>query len=54
MTRFEEDFYHTLTITVQELAKQLTVMNKLKALELKRRVDLGITPEMVDDIVEDD
>jgi len=53
MTRFEEDFYHTLAIAAQELTKQLTVMNKLKALELKGRVDLGITPEMVDDIMED-
>lgn len=54
MTCFEEDFYHALTIAAQELTKQLTVMNKLKALELKGRVDLEITPKMVDDIVEDD
>lgn len=53
MTCFEEDFYHALTIAAQELTKQLTVMNKLKALELKSRVGLGITPEMVDSIIED-
>jgi len=53
MNRLEEDFYHALTIAARELAKQMTVMNKLKALELKGRVDLGITPEMIDSIVED-
>ena len=54
MPRIEEDFYHALTIAARELTKQIVIMNKLKALELKGRVDLGITPEMVDDIVEDD
>ena len=54
MPRIEEDFYHALTIAARELTKQIVIMNKLKALELKRRVDIGITPEMVDDIVEDD
>ena len=35
------------------IAKQLKIMNKLKALELKGRVDLrDCSPEMVDDIVE--
>ena len=53
MSRTEEDFYHSLTIAARELTKQLTIMNKLKALELKGRVDLKITPEMVDDIMED-
>ena len=37
---------------VDEIAKQLKIANKLKALELKGRADLSITPEMVDDIVE--
>ena len=53
MSRFEEDFYHALTIAARELTKQIVIMNKLKALELKGRVDSGITPEMVDSIVED-
>ena len=52
MMRIEEDFYHALTIAARELAKQMTIMNKLKALELKGRTDLGITPEIVDSIVE--
>ena len=38
---------------LSEIARQLKTMNKLKALELKGRIDLGITPEMVDDVVED-
>ena len=53
MMRIEEDFYHALTVAAQELTKQIAIMNKLKALELKGRVDLKITPEMVDDIMED-
>lgn len=53
MTRLEEDFYHSLTAAARELTKQLVVMNKLKALELKGRVDLRITPEIIDDIMED-
>lgn len=54
MTRFEEDFYISMTALARELKKQLKIMNKLKALELKGRVDLKISPEMVDDVMEDD
>lgn len=53
MPRIEEDFYHALTIEARDLTKQIVIMNKLKALELKGRVDLEITPEMVDSIIED-
>ena len=36
-----------------DIAKQLKIMNKLKALELKGRQDLrDVSPEAVDDIVE--
>lgn len=53
MSRIEEDFYHALTIGARDLTKQIVIMNKLKALELKGRVDLDITPAIVDDIMED-
>ena len=35
MTRLKEDFCHSLTAAARELTKQLVVMNKLKAIELK-------------------
>lgn len=35
MTRLEEDFCHSLTAAARKPTKQLVVMNKLKAIELK-------------------
>lgn len=52
MPLIESDFYHALTVAAQEITKQITIMNKLKALELKR-CDGFITSKMVDDIMED-
>ena len=52
MTVVEQRFMEMIPHVVDEIAKQLKIANKLKALELKGRADLSITPEMVDDIVE--
>lgn len=52
MSVIEQRFMESIPHLLSEIAKQLKTMNKLKALELKGRVDLSITPEMVDDIVE--
>lgn len=52
MSVLEQRFMELIPHVVDEVAKQLKIMNKLKALELKGRADLSITPEMVDDIVE--
>lgn len=52
MNVLEQRFMEMMPRVVEEVARQLKVMNKLKALELKGRADLSITPEMVDDIVE--
>lgn len=35
MTRFEEDFFHSLPLSACKIAKQLELMNKLKCIELK-------------------
>jgi hypothetical protein len=54
MTVSEQRFMELLPHRLGEIAKQLRIMNKLKALELKGRLDLrDVSPEMVDDIVED-
>ena len=52
MTVLEQRFMETLPHYVAELAKQLKIANQLKALELKGRKDLSITPEMVDDVID--
>lgn len=52
MSVLEQRFMELLPRVIDEVAKQLKIANKLKALELKGRADLSITPEMVDDIVE--
>jgi len=52
MNVLEQMFMDMMPRAVEEVAKQLKVANKLKALELKGRGDLSITPEMVDDIME--
>jgi len=52
MTVLEQRFMETMPHYFAEIAKQLKIANNLKALELKGRQDLGITPEMVDDIMD--
>ena len=53
MTVGEQRFMDSVSHLLGELVKQLKIMNKLKALELKGREDLrDCSPEMVDDIVE--
>lgn len=52
MNVLEQRFMELLPRVIDEVAKQLKIANKLKALELKGRKDLSITPEMVDDIME--
>ena len=53
MTVAEQRFMESIPNRLGEIAKQLKIMNKLKALELKGCVDLrDCSPEMVDDIVE--
>ncbi len=53
MTRLEEKFFEVVPYYLGEIAKQLKIANKLKALELKGRTDLrDVSPEMVDDIIE--
>lgn len=52
MNVLEQNFMESLPHIMAELVKQLKIANHLKALELKGRGDLSITPEMVDDILE--
>lgn len=54
MTVGEQRFMETVPHVLREIANQIKVMNQLKALELKGRKDLSITPEMVDDIMKGD
>ena len=42
MPQHQVDFYMTLTRTSKEIAKQLAIANKLKALELKRAADPSV------------
>jgi hypothetical protein len=54
MSVIEQRFMEMMPHVVEEVAKQLKIMNKLKALELKAKpFENNITPEMVDDIMED-
>lgn len=52
MTVAEQRFMESMPHYFAEIAKQLKIANKLKALELKGRKDLSITPEMVDDALD--
>ena len=52
MTVTEQRFLETVPHYFAEIAKQLKIANELKALELKGRKDLSITPEMVDDALD--
>ena len=53
MTMLEEKFMETVPYYLGEIAKQLKISNKLKALELKGRTDLqDVSTEMVDDIID--
>ena len=54
MNALEQRFLELMPSVVDEVAKQLKIANKLKALELKAmpHEHYNITPEMVDDIME--
>jgi len=52
MTVLEQRLMESIPHYFAEIAKQLKIANKLKALELKGRQDLSITPEMVDDVID--
>lgn len=52
MTVAEQRFMESMPRYFAEIAEQLKIANQLKALELKGRQDLSITPEMVDDALD--
>ena len=53
MTVGEQRFLESMRHYFAEITKQLKIANKLKALEMKGRMDLrDVSPETVDDIVE--
>jgi hypothetical protein len=49
MTVAEQRFMESMPRYFAEIVEQLKIANQLKALELKGRQDLSITPGMVDD-----
>ena len=49
MTVGEQRFMETVSWALRDIANQLKVANNLKALELKGRQDLAVSPEMVDE-----
>ena len=50
MTVGEQRFLETMSHYFAEIAKQLKIANKLKALELKGRLDLSnVSPSIVDE-----
>ena len=51
MTVLEQKFMESIPYILRDIDVQLKIANKLKALELKGRQDLNLTPEMVDDIM---
>lgn len=52
MTRLEEKFLENVPYYMRKIAEQLKIANKLKALEMKGRLDLrDVSPGMVDDIL---
>ncbi len=52
MTVIEQRFMEIIPHYLVDIAKQLKIANELKALELKERKDLSLTPEMVDDVID--
>ena len=55
MTRLEEDYFHSLPLTLKAVTKQLEIMNKLKAIELKMKIcndSTSASIEMVDQALE--
>ena len=53
MPRFEEDFFHSLPVSVREIKKQLELMNRLKCIELKAKYpDLTSTIDSVEAQIE--
>ena len=53
MPKIQSDLYLSLIRNSAEIAKQLKIANKLKALEMKSAGRYSVTPEMIDDILED-
>lgn len=54
MNQLETRFFERVPRYLEHIEKQLKIMNQLKALELKGRLDLsGVAPSMVDEIVKD-
>ena len=51
MTRLEEKFMENVPYYLRKIAEQMKIANQLKALEMKGRADLSITPEAVDEIL---
>lgn len=55
MSQIELDTMFTVRSMLPEIAKQLKVMNELKAVELKLKAETArstsITPSMIDDII---
>lgn len=55
MSQFEIDAMFAVRNALPEIAKQLKVMNELKAVELKLKAETAhntsITPSMIDDII---
>lgn len=60
MTRYEQEFMATVPMALRDIAKELKLMNKLKALEMKLNYDVvkrqgGVSLEYesdIDDIME--
>jgi len=53
MPKTQSDLYLSLIHNSTEIAKQLKIANKLKALEMKSAGRYSVTPEMIDDIIKD-
>ena len=51
MTIGEARYMEVVPRALRDIADQLKVANRLKALELKGRLGLGVTPKMVDEAV---
>ena len=54
MTALEQRFMETVSWSIRDIAKQLKIMNELKALDLKSKRDADLTPEMVDSILKNE
>ena len=44
----EQDALNSIICNLPKIVEQLKIANKLKALELKGRQDLNLSPEMID------